>query len=206
MGFERDRHGFSCLAALRFDQAKAHFSRVLTADLTHASAESGLHLTCFWQELLHQEDTLPPQEGALLLWQNVAQAPFDHNDACRDLRQALILDLLQRMEKARLDFIEPDLCRGYLHLQLGDQVTAETCLRHQIKTSPHHGILYGFLADTLWLQGRHELANALYATALLTAPEQMRSHHLHNRELAVLVGEHGVELAPIYGFFQGLVP
>lgn len=199
-------NGFRCLAELRFEQAKASFSRVLTALPSQAAAQEGLHATCFWHELFQQADALPTTEGMLLLWQNIQQHSFASNESGRDLHLALLVDLKRRMEKERQEFIEPDLSIGYLQCQLGNYVSAETQLRQQIKTTPSHGILYGFLADTLWMQDRRELANALYATALLMAPDRMCNHRLRNRKLAELVERHGVEMAPIHGFFRGVVP
>ena len=208
--FQWDVHeisnGYSCLAALRFDQAKTHFSRVLTAQPTQATAQNGLQTAQFWQELLQQIEALPPAEEALLLWTNIQKQVFPANEFGRNFRLALIDTLRCQMEQHRLEFIEPDLCSGYLQFQLGNHVMAEAQLRRQIESNPNHGILYAFLADTLWLQDRCELANALYATALLVAPERMRNHRLPHRALSELVERHGVEMAPIHGFFQGLVP
>lgn len=199
-------NGYARLAELQFDPAKAHFNRVLAAVPEHAAARAGLDAACFWEELLHRVEQLPHSAGLLPLWQAISKQRFHRNEAEHTLRTTLIRSLLARMDEAGLDFLEPDLSTGYLHLQLGDHVNAERLLRQQIKAFPGQGILFAFLADTLWLQGRHELANALYATALLIAPEHMPAHALYNRPLAELIARFGPELAPIHGFLHGLIP
>lgn len=199
-------NGYACLAELQFDPAKAHFNRVLAAVPEHAAARDGLDSSCFWEDLLNRVEQLPHPAGLLLLWQAINEQRFHSNEAEHTLRTTLIRSLLTRMDKAGLDFIEPDLSTGYLHLQLGDHVNAERLLRQQIKAFPGQGILVAFLAGTLWRQGRQELANALYATALLIAPERMPAHALYNRPLAELITRFGPELAPIHGFLYGLIP
>ena len=110
------------------------------------------------------------------------------------------------MENAGLEYLPPDLCLGFLSLQLGDYETAEQQLRQLIESFPEDGLLYGYLADTLWMQQRRELANSLYALALLLGPELMVNHPVCNRRLATLIADHGAALAPIYGYLGGVVP
>jgi tetratricopeptide (TPR) repeat protein len=191
---------------LKFAPAKAHFNRVLSALPDHAAARAGLESVCFWEDLLRRIEPLPDPNGPMLLWQTIVQHPLHRNEAEKALRTTLIRFLLTRLEQAGLAFIEPDLSTGHLYLLLGEHVKAERLLRQQINSLPGQGILFGYLADTLWLQGRGELANALYATALLVAPERTRSHTLCNRHLAELVDRYGTELAPINGFLHGLLP
>lgn len=89
---------------------------------------------------------------------------------------------------------------------LGEYVTAEKELRRLIDTFPDRGLLYGYLADTLWQQGRQEIANGVYVAALLLAPHQMAAHAVCNRELASVMKKHGAELAPVQGLFLGVLP
>jgi hypothetical protein len=47
---------------------------------------------------------------------------------------------------------------------------------------------------------------SLYVTALLLAPQDVAVEAMRNRPLAAIIEEHGPALAPIHGFFQGLLP
>lgn len=199
-------NAYRCLATFQFERAEARFCRVLEALPAHGCARAGLEQCRYWQTCLAHCEQMPLPMGVMQLWQTITHAAFEQNEYGQSLRKALLDRLLRRMEAAELEFLPPDLSTGYLTLLLGDNRAAEIRLRRQLTSFPGHGILYGYLADTLWQQGRHEPANALYATALLTAPERMRDHPLCNPNLASLVVQHGPELALVYGFFEGLVP
>lgn len=199
-------NGCRRLAALDFEQARGHFSRVLTALPNHQTAGEGLQAACYWQETFANLPTLEDEKGAAYLWQRVRGFDFGGNANHIELRANLLRRLQAMMESASLEYLPPDLCRGFLTLQLGDYETAEQQLRRLIESYPQDGLLYGYLADALWMQKRRELANSLYALALLLAPELMANHAVCNQRLAALIADHGAALAPIYGYLGGVVP
>lgn len=199
-------NGYRRLADLDFAQAQSHFFRVTTALPNHQAAEAGLRAACYWQETFTTLPTLQGERGVAFLWQRVRTFDFGGNANHIDLRANLLRKLQSVMKSAALEYLPPDLCLGSLSLQLGDYVTAEQQLRRLIEAFPQDGLLYGYLADALWMQQRHELANSLYATALLLAPELMTSHVVCNQRLAALVADHGAVLAPVYGYLNGVVP
>ncbi len=165
-----------------------------------------MQAACYWQETFAVLPTLEGEKGVAYLWQRVRAFDFGSNANHIELRANLLRRLQAMMASASLEYLPPDLCRGFLTLQLGDYETAEQQLRRLIESYPEDGFLYGYLADALWMQKRRELANSLYALALLLAPELMANHAVCNQRLAALIVEHGAVLAPIYGYLGGVVP
>ncbi len=199
-------NGFACLARLDFEPARRHFDRVLEAYPNHLNARKGMEAIRYWQPVFEELSRLPVKEGVEFFWQRTRAFVFGDREADRELRANLLRHLLELMEQGGVDDQPPELCRGYLLLQLGEYVAAEQQLRRLIDLIPGEGLLYGYLADALWHQGRREIANALYAAALLLDPERMAGHAIRNPRLVNVIGEHGAPLAPIYGYFQGVLP
>jgi tetratricopeptide (TPR) repeat protein len=199
-------NGYRCFADLDFEQARTHFSRVVSALPNHQAAGEGLKAACYWQETFTALPTLVGERGVSFLWQRMRAFDFGGNANHVELRTNLLRQLQAAMKSATLEYLPPDLCLGSLSLQLGDYENAEQQLRRLIESFPEDGLLYGYLADALWMQQLHELANSLYALALLLAPELMTDHTVRNQRLAVLIADRGTVLAPIYGYLSGVVP
>lgn len=198
--------GYNSLARLDFPAATSHFSRVLTAFPHHQEAGSGLKLVRYWEQTLQDLESKDTESGAVLLWQRINDFVFPCSEPGQALQRTLFRQLLAMLEEAQLFWIPPNLCAGWLHLQLGDHVAAENHFRRQIQSAPGNGRWYGRLADTLWLQGRKELANGVYVAALLLDPYRVAVDTLCHRELAEVIAEHGPALAPAYGFMKGVLP
>lgn len=199
-------NGHTCLARLDFDQAEAHFSRVLGAVPRHQAAESGLRAVQYWRQVFGAIEAAERVEALTCLWERIEAFAFPATEASRMLRANLIRHLLSLIKGAATLYVPPDLCSGYLHLQLGEYLTAETHLRALIESCPGNGRLYGYLADALWLQGRREIAGGVYATALLVDPQQVNVGALRNPQLAQVIKQHGAAQAPVYGFLRGVLP
>lgn len=199
-------NGYRRLACLELDQARDHFLRVLTALPHHQAAGEGVRAAGYWQETFATLSALEGERGVAYLWQRLRAFTFGCSANDNALRTNLLRQLQAVMEGADLDYLPPDLCRGSLFLQLGDYEGAEQRLRRLIESFPEDGLLYGYLADALWMQKRRELANSLYALALLLAPELMADHAVCNQRLAALINDHGAAMAPIYGYLGGVVP
>jgi tetratricopeptide (TPR) repeat protein len=199
-------YGYKCLARLDFDQARGHFARVLAALPDHQAAGAGLGAVRYWEQVVQAHAEMQGESAVAFFWKRLGAFPFSSSEADRELRANLLRRLHASMEQAAVDYIRPDLCRGYLSLQLGDYVTAESQLRSLVESFPEEGLLYGYLADALWLQGRREIANGVYATALLLDPGQMGAYILCNHRLMAIIAEHGASMAPVYGFLHRVLP
>ena len=199
-------NGYSCLARLAFAQARAHFARVLDAVPDHPKAGAGLQAVRHWEQVFQKLAGMQGEEAVSFFWKRLAAFSFDRSEVDCELRANLFRSLQALMDQAAVDYLTPDLCRGYVSLQLGDFVTAETQLRGLIESFPREGLLYGYLADALWLQGRREVASGVYAAALLFDPGRMASYELSNQRLAAVIAEHGAPMAPVYGFLDGVLP
>lgn len=199
-------NGWARLGQLEFAPARRHFLRVLAAHPHHTAAQRGVAVADYWQQSLAELRSQPARLGCDRLWQCIKGFAFADSEAGGALRKGLLARLLLMMEEAGERFLAPDLCRGQIYLLMGDYVAAENELRALIETHPDQGIFYGYLADSLWLQGRREIAAAFYATALLQDPEQGAAYGRCHPQLRELIRLRGAGLAPVYGYFQGLLP
>jgi len=208
--FQWDRletgNGYACLARLAFAQARDHFARVLAALPEHQGAASGLQTVSHWEQVFRALAGMEGEAAVAFFWQRLRAFSFGDSAVDRELRANLLRRLREVMAQGAVDYLPPDLCRGYLSLQLGDYLTAENQLRGLLESVPAEGLLYGYLGDALWLQGRREIANGVYAAALLLDPERMAAYPLRNQRLAAVIAERGAAMAPVYGFFQGVLP
>jgi len=199
-------NGYNCLARLDFAQAREHFARVLDALPDHQAAGAGLRSVGYWEQVVRELAEMQGEDAAIFFWKRLGAFSFGNSTADSELRTNLLRRLHALMERAGVDYIPPDLCNGYLLLQLGDYVNAESQLRSLIESVPEKGILYGYLADALWLQGRREIANGVYATALLLDPQRMATYPLCNHRLAAIIAEHGAVMAAVYGYLHKVLP
>jgi len=87
-------NGHACLAKLDFDQAEAHFSRVLVALPGHQMAESGLRSVQYWQQVFEAIDDVERVEALTCLWQRIKAFAFPAAEVSRMLRANLIRHLL----------------------------------------------------------------------------------------------------------------
>lgn len=208
--FQWDRleagQGYACLARLDFGQARDHFGRILTGLPGHRVAEAGLQAVEYWEQVFRALAGIGGETAVAFFWQRLRIFSFGDSAVDRELRAKLLSRLQALMEQGGVEYLPPDLCRGYLSLQLGNYVTAENQLRGLIDTVPDQGLLYGYLGDALWLQGRREIAGGVYAVALLLAPEQMAAYTPCNHRLTAIIAQYGAALAPVYGFFRGVLP
>lgn len=198
--------GRDSLARLDFDAARQHFSRVLAVWPDHSEAGQGMRDLQVWEGAFRDMEGLDSDSALCFLWEKIAGFSFGNFESSQALRLALIRRLLVLLDDRPTFHAPPDLCGGYLCLLLGDYAAAEALLRLLIEQLPENGRLRGYLADAIWMQGRREIANAVYATALLLAPHEVAIAALCNRRLAEVVQEHGPALAPVHGYLEGVLP
>jgi len=199
-------HGSACLARLAFDRAREHFARVLDAQPAHRLATSGLQAVDYWEAVFRELETLQGEKAVAFFWKQLRAFAFGDSENDRELQRNLLRRLQAVMEQGEIRYLAPDLCSGYLSMLLGDYVTAENQLRELIESVPGEALFYGYLADALWMQGRRELANGVYAAAFLLDPERLTGYAVRNRQVAAIVAEHGAALAPVYGYVRGVLP
>ncbi len=140
------------------------------------------------------------------LWEKICGFSFDKAEYSDKLRRNLIRLLLDGFDGIETYYHPPDLCCGYLNLQLGNFAAAETCLRALIDHLPDNGLLHLYLGEALYLQGKKEVSGPAYIRALLLMPNETMARVISHKALTDIINEYGPSLAPIYGFFQGLLP
>jgi len=198
--------GFASLAQLDFEDARTRFMQVLRSLPEHREAKKGLRNLEFWEHVFATMDGLGFGETLSFLWGNINGFAFDSSEHSRVLRQTLIKRLHALLGNRPRYYEPPDLCSGYLHLQLGKYAKAETDLRLLLDDWPDDGLIHFFLAESLWLQGRTEVAGPVYATALLLAPCEISKRKMSSLSLRRVLQEFGPTLAPIYGYLNGVLP
>lgn len=198
--------GFESLAMLDFAEARRRFAKVLTALPEHREASRGLRDVEFWEDAVSEADRLELDQAIGFLWGSIRRFPFENYGGRNSLRLTLLGRLLVMMSHREALYIPPDLCRGFLHLQLGDYAAAASELQRLLERLPDNGRLRAYLADALWMQAKKEAAAETYAVALLASPHEVNASALRNRRLAELIREHGPDLAPMYGYMTGELP
>jgi len=197
--------GYQRLAAFDFAAARVEFARILAAVPEHREAGRGLADADFWEEALAEAAGKARDEAPFFLWRRISDFSFSDAEWGQALRKTLLRRLLTMLTDWPDFYRPPDLCRGYLYLQLGEYRAAATELRRLLARQPENGRLWGYLGDALW-SGRLGGAAEAYARALLTAPHEVAVDAMRHAELAGLIREHGPELAPMQGFLAGLLP
>lgn len=201
--------GYQNLARLNFAEARRHFAQALIICPDHQGARQGREETEFWEEKLREADCLPQEKALVLLWQQIEVFSFSDSAYHLALRQSLLrylLSIMSGMDEGDLWYHPPALCRGVLHLQLGENAGAKRALRTLLRRRPDNGLLRRYLGDALWRQGRQDAARSEYAAALLLAPEKVDAETIPVPGLQAIILEQGQALAPIYGYFAGILP
>lgn len=198
--------GHDSLARLDFIDARRHFSKVLKVLPDHPEAGRGMRDLLAWEGVFRDMEVLETESALSFFWNKIEGFPFGNSENHRTLQRSLIKRLLAMLNNRATLYIPPDLCSGYLYLQLADYVAAEADLRILLDRLPKNGRLHGYLADALWMQGRRQIANVAYATALLLGPREVSVAAICNHRLVEVIQEHGPALAPVYGFFEGILP
>ncbi|MBI4793287.1 MAG: tetratricopeptide repeat protein [Deltaproteobacteria bacterium] len=165
--------GCASLARLDFGDARSRFAGVLNDLPGHAEALRGMWDLQFWEDVFREMEGMAPEFVPGFLWEKITGFPFENSENYQALRRNLLRRLLALLDDRPTFYAPPDLCSGYLHLLLGDYPAAETRLRLLIGCLPENGRLQGYLADALYMQGRTEIAAAVYAKALLLAPHEV---------------------------------
>lgn len=201
--------GYQNLSRLNFAEARRHFAQALVTNPDHQGARRGPEETAFWEERLTEAEPLPAEKALVLLWERMSGFTFSDSAYHLALRQSLLrrfLTILSGMDEGDIWFHQPALCRGVLHLQLHENTEAERYLRTLLRERPDNGLLRRYLGDALWGQGREDAARSEYAASLLLAPEEVNAETILAPGLRAIITEQGPALAPIYGYFAGLLP
>lgn len=201
--------GYEALARLEFAKARECFGRVLAVAPDHPAAGRGLRETEFWEQCLGELAKWRWDTAVIRLWGQMAGFAFDRMDVLVSLRQALLKHLVALFpagEAGEYWYHPPDLCLGNLYLQLGRYGEAERGLRCLLEDFPENGLLHRYRGDALWQQGRQDAARSEYAAALLLKSDEVLAETIPVPGLQTVITEQGPALAPIYGYFAGLLP
>jgi tetratricopeptide (TPR) repeat protein len=201
--------GCQNLGRLEFAEARSHFAQALVINPDCQGARSGQEETQFWEESLNEADHLPPENALVLLWERMSGFPFSNSAYHLALRRSLLrrlLTILSGIDEGDIWYQPPALCRGVLHLQLDEYAEAERYLRTLLRQCPDNGLLHRYLGNALWRQGRQDAARSEYAAALLLAPDDADAKTIPVPGLQAIITEQSPALAPIYGYFAGLLP
>lgn len=198
--------GYQALAEFNFVEAERCFLSVLKQMPDHPQAGAGLKEQQFWRKRYLEAMALPTEPAAILLWQEIQGKSLQINRYHGNLRRRLLQYLHDLLIDRPRFFHPPDLCLGHLQFLLGKLSSAESNLRSLTVEQPGFARLHFLLAETLWHQGRDQLAGSAYAQALLVDPEDITTMKISYQELSACIEEYGASLAPVYGFFSGLLP
>jgi tetratricopeptide (TPR) repeat protein len=198
--------GFDALSELDLVRAAALFDEVLDKNPDVSDARSGRAAVAYWQRIMKQMQALDGPEKPELLWQRIKEARPDPLLLSERLKQSLIEWLIELLHEHGVIFVPPDLCAGYLYLEIGHYRHAVSSLREALERYPDSARLRGFLGDALWCLGRESWARAEYARALLVSARDLSLDDLRDRQLLDIIAHHGLSLAPVHGWLNGVLP
>lgn len=208
--FSADRlkvgEGFEALAELDLERAGELFDTVLAKKPEVSDAVAGREIVAYWQTVMDQCQELDGREHAGFIWQRVKEHRDDRLLLPNRLKRSLVGRVISLLQEQDLVFQAPDLCCGYLHLEIGEYQRAVASLKIAVIRLPDSARLRGFLGDALWCLGRETWARAEYAQALLMSPRDVSIADLKDPRLLDVISENGVEMAPVYGWLLGVLP
>ncbi len=198
--------GLDALSRLDFAEAHRCLNRVLEHFPSHPGATAAHQELLFWQQCIARLDSMARQDAAYELWLVLNEYSFSPAPPQQQLHRSLLRYLRHLLNDRPQFFQPPDLCLGSIALMAGDLEDAELRLRAIRAQRPDDGILSLLLAEALWRQGKTEPATIFYAQALLLEPGGIAERTISNQPLAAIINEYGTPLAPIYGYFAGILP
>ena len=198
--------GFKSLSLLNFEDSRKHFSEVLRSLPDHPEASRGMRELAFWQNTFDDISKLDAKSAPSLFWKRINEFSFANSDYSQILWQNVIRYLKFLLKGAPTFYEPPDLCTGYLDLLLGDYAAAERHLKFLLNGKKSNGLLHFFLAEAISLQGQMEKSGPYYAKALLLSPSGISGRKVSFSRLSRIIQDYGAALAPIYGYFEGILP
>jgi tetratricopeptide (TPR) repeat protein len=208
--FSADRlkvgEGFEALVALDLDRARELFDMVLSKRPEVSDAMAGREIVCYWQSVMEQSLELDSSEHAGLIWQQIKELRNDPLLLPDRLKRSLVGKVIALLQEHDLIFIPPDLCCGYLYIEIGEYQQAVASLKAALVRMPDSARLRGFLGDAFWCLGRETWARAEYARALLMSPRDVSIADLKDARLLDVISHYGVEMAPVSGWIRGVLP
>jgi tetratricopeptide (TPR) repeat protein len=208
--FSADRlkvgEGFEALIKLDLERAGELFDSVLAKKPEVSDAAAGREIVAYWQSVMEQCLKLDGSERAGFIWQRIKKLRNDPLLLPDRLKRSLIGKVIDLLQEHDLVFRPPDLCCGYLHLEIGEYQQAVASLKAALERFPDSARLRGFLGDALWCLGRETWARAEYAQALLISPRDVSIADVKDAQLLDVIAQWGLEMAPVYGWLQGVLP
>jgi len=198
--------GLDALGRLDLERAAAVFERLVAEYPDAGDAVAWGAAARWWQEVFSRAEAMEDRERAVLLWESLKRCRVDRVLATGALRQAVVVRVVDLLERSGAVFVPPDLCVGSAYLEAGRDGEAEKALGAAVAQGPSNGALLGLHGDALWVLGRREEARAVYARALVTDPATVLVVALKDRELREIVGRWGAPLAPVWGWLAGVLP
>lgn len=196
--------GFAALERLDFPAAETVFDSVLGQLKDHREALFGGRLVADWKDQAGSAATMTTEEAVRFLLPVIMSYGFGVLGA--GLRRGLIGMIALRMERDGLIFIAPDIHLGLLFMETGQYSRAHDAFIKHLDQEPKTGLIMGFAADSLWMQGRGKEASLLYARALLLSPLALDVEKLRDARLRKVIMEEGVVHAPVYGWLEEILP
>jgi tetratricopeptide (TPR) repeat protein len=196
--------GYAALKQLDLDRAASIFNELILENHDFSDANQGYAMAVEWSDTLWDVETRIHQESATVLWHKIQTYPFGQWGG--ELRTALIRKTIALIDGDATFYIPPDLCLGYLFLELADYERAEGAYRQLLEKQPNDTKLICRLVNSIFLQKRQSEARHYYAKALLAFPLEAHPNSLEDTEVKDIIKECGVLLAPVYGWLRGVLP
>ncbi len=196
--------GYAALARLDLDKAASIFGDLVRDDPQFADAVDGKAMALAWGDVLRGIESLNGAAAALSLWEKIRS--FSFGQWGDGLRKALVKKVIDLVGDNDDFFIPPDLCLGFLHIDVMQYERAEDSLRKLLEKHPDNARLLCLLGNALVPQRRRSEARVYYAKAFLRSPREASEAGANDDELAAIIRREGPYLTPIHGLLEGVLP
>lgn len=196
--------GYASLAKLELDKAASIFGDLIRDNPLFADAADGKAMALEWGDALWGIESLNDEAAALSLWEKIGSFSFGQwGDGLRKALVKRVIDLIGDNENF---FIPPDLCLGFLHIDVMQYEQAEDSLRKLLEKHPDNARLLCLLGNALVPQRRRSEARVFYAKAFLRSPREASEAGPNDDELAVIIRREGPYMTPVYGLLEDVLP
>ncbi len=203
--------GYRRMADFRFEEAEEFFDAVRhSGQGEEEEIEKALHACNYWQALIEKNKTNPGVHPLSKLYEEFCQYPFGNNSGLHQLKEALLEYFAERLISEDRFYIHENGTQNNtaadLLMKLRQYKKAEKITLHRIEERPDDIQLRYLLAQIQWLNSQKGEAKKSYAKALLSNPCRAPFHRILYQSLHSLIEDVGAEMAPAYGWVQGVLP
>lgn len=199
--------GYEKMAAFRFNEAGQVFRNIgKTFVQPEPETEAALNCISYWKKVFEQLENTDCPDAVSFLYGEIDRYDFANSWGAQKFRSALINHLSGLMRSQDRFYVNEQATLSDLYLQLEKHHKAQQVLMDHLNARPSDNHARFRLAQLQWNYNQKGEAIRNYALGLLWDPQTAPSEFLESEEIADLIKKYGPEMAPAYGWIEGILP